>query len=154
LIETQNTIREAVAAARAVARTKTPLLISFVCGQDGRLLSGESIHQAVAAVRPFSPLALLVNCIPAGAVYAALEQLRTAAANLPVGAYGNIGRPDPAQGWINDSAEDPQSYADHAHRWLNAGAKLVGGCCGTTPAHIRLLKSRIDLGPSRPFGVR
>ena len=50
LVETQNTIREAGAATRAASRSGLPVLTSFVCGGDGKLLSGETITAAVESV--------------------------------------------------------------------------------------------------------
>ena len=41
--------------------------------------------------------------------------------------------------WVNTDATDPQRYAEYAQTWIEAGAAIVGGCCGTTPAHVRAL---------------
>ncbi len=140
LVETQNTIREAIAATRAATDTGLPALVSFVCGADGRLLSDESISAAARAVLAFQPAALLVNCLPTNVVVPVMRELHAAAPSLPFGAYANIGRSDPVQGWVNTDAADPAVYAQHAQSWLDAGAHFVGGCCGTTPEHIRQLE--------------
>lgn len=58
--------------------------------------------------------------------------------DLPLIAYGNIGYADEAQGWINTDAVNPDSYLQTAQTWP---AQIVGGCCGTTPAHIRKLRA-------------
>lgn len=68
LVETQNTIREAVAATRAAVRTGLPVLASLICGQDGSLLSGESVTDAARVLLPLGPCALLLNCCPAPSV--------------------------------------------------------------------------------------
>jgi homocysteine S-methyltransferase len=143
LVETHNAIREAVAAIRAAAKTGLPFMVSFACGVDGNLLSGEPLAEASDAVREFQPLALAVNCLPAATAVDAVRELVSLADDLPVGVYANIGRPDPNQGWINDDSEQPTVYRDHAVNWLAAGARLIGGCCGTTPEHIRQLASLI-----------
>jgi homocysteine S-methyltransferase len=135
LIETQNTVREALAAARAAAETGLPVLVSFVCGRDGRLLSGESLSAAVTEVLPFEPVMLLANCLPVDTVPRVLPELITAAGERPVGAYANIGYADEHGQWVNTDNIDPQVYARHAADWLRQGARLIGGCCGTTPAH-------------------
>jgi homocysteine S-methyltransferase len=140
LVETQNTIREAVAAAHAATRTGIPTFVSFVCGMDGRLLSGETLADAVTAVLPLQPAALLVNCIPAESALSRLEELKAAAPNIPFGAYANIGKQEPDGSWIDSDAVDPECYARYAESWLNIGAKLIGGCCGTTPEHIQKMK--------------
>lgn len=144
LVETQHTIREAVAAARAASQTGLPVLVGFVCGSDGKLLSGESIERAVDAILPVQPAGLLINCTPTPAIDCALSDFAGLAPGLPFGAYGNIGEPDPIQGWRNTDAADPGNYAGYAAGWLSAGARLLGGCCGTTPEHIRRLARLID----------
>ncbi len=142
LVETQPTVREAVAATRAAAATRLPLLASFVCGADGRLLSGEALRDAVRTVSPLGPAAVLVNCAPAWLMARLLDELKRECGDIPMGCYANIGERDAAQGWRN-IAEDPAIYADCARTWLAAGARLIGGCCGTTPAHIGRLRELI-----------
>jgi S-methylmethionine-dependent homocysteine/selenocysteine methylase len=145
LVETQNTIREAVAATTAAVKTGLPVLVSFVCGEDGRLLSGQSLTDAARAVLPLGANGLLVNCGPAPTMLATLIELRAASHGLPCGVYANVGRADPVQGWVNTDAHDPGGYAGYARRWLTEGARLVGGCCGTTPEHIRQLRRLLDV---------
>jgi homocysteine S-methyltransferase len=140
LAETHNTIREGVAATRAAIATGLPALVSFVCGNDARLLSGESLSDAVRAVVPFQPAAILVNCVPADGVVRLLQEIQRTAPGVPCGAYANIGRPDPVQGWVNTDAQSPECYAECAAQWLAAGATIIGGCCGTTPAHVRRMR--------------
>ena len=140
LVETHHTIREAVAATAAAMQTGLPVLVSFVCGSDGRLLSGETLTAAATAVFPFSPAALMVNCVPADTADAQLKELRAAAPETPLGAYANIGRADPVHGWVNTDAQDPECYAEFARQWLETGAGLIGGCCGTTPGHVARLR--------------
>jgi S-methylmethionine-dependent homocysteine/selenocysteine methylase len=62
---------------------------------------------------------------------------------VPFGAYANAGGEDEGIGWGN-AANDPRSaglYADLAQSWIDAGATIVGGCCGTGPAHIERLSA-------------
>jgi S-methylmethionine-dependent homocysteine/selenocysteine methylase len=142
LIETHNTIREAVAAADAARATGKPLWVSFTLDTDDRLLSGESLADAVRGVIPFRPAALLINCIPVAQIRRVLPQLRQAApAHVNIGAYGNVGHVDDRLGWTLTDAVSPASYAEAAHEWRRLGAAIIGGCCGTTPAHIRALSS-------------
>ncbi|MFZ1238751.1 MAG: homocysteine S-methyltransferase family protein [Anaerolineae bacterium] len=138
LVETMNTIREAVAAASAAQRTGLPFMVSFVCGNNQRLLSGETLGEAVAALAPLDPLGLLVNCMSTPAVLSALQELR-AVTDRPIGAYANVGHAQSDWGW--DFTEDisAEAYGRHVRSWLAIGAQIVGGCCGTTPAHIAIL---------------
>ncbi len=144
LVETQLTIREAIAATRAATETNLPTLVSFVCGIDGKLLSGESLTDAVTAVLPWKPSALLVNCVPADVVVGLLKEIHQSAPGIPCGAYANTGRYDEATGWSDTVAVEANAYTELAHDWLDSGATIIGGCCGTTPEHIRRLRRLID----------
>ncbi len=143
LVETMPTIREARAAVRAASATGLPVLASFVCDARGDLLSGEPLRDAVDAVLPFEPDALLVNCAPAPDLERALGILRDAARDRVFGGYGNVGRPDPVHGWQDTDAVAPQTYARYVAAWLGLGARIVGGCCGTTPDHTRAIAALV-----------
>jgi S-methylmethionine-dependent homocysteine/selenocysteine methylase len=149
LIETMNTIREAVTALGAARAGLLPALISLHCNTDGKLLSGEDLAEAVAAVTPLQPLAILINCCAPALATTALRTLR-ANTHGPVGAYANgAGCADEDEGWRLTGAADDDAYAAHAADWLAAGASIVGGCCGTTPATITRLASLIEAAPTQ-----
>jgi len=135
LIETMNTIREARIAAKLAVITGLPTFVSFVCGSDGRLLSGESLAEAARLIAPLGPAAIGVNCTPAPDIARCLAELK-ASCDLPLIAYGNIGHADDDQGWVNTDAVTPDAYARYAAEWP---AAIIGGCCGTTPGHIQKL---------------
>ena len=74
-----------------------------------------------------------------------------AATNLPCGAYANgDGEPHPDQGWIFHDEHFPESYGGYAREWLDAGALIVGGCCGTTPEYIKGLRPIVDEYNAKP----
>lgn len=140
LIETMNTISEAVAAVQAAkSATKLPVLVSFVCTAEGRLLSGQDPTDAARAVEGLGVAGVLTNCTPLAAVPGVLEKLRHTTL-LPIGAYGNIGVEDAEVGWKLAPHEAPDAYARAAEEWVRLGARVIGGCCGTTPLHIQKLK--------------
>ena len=148
LVETMNSIREARAALGACKAHKLPALVSFVCGSGGRLLSGESIHDAAEAVEDLDPLALLINCCAPKHATAALRALLTSTTR-PTGVYANgYGKPHPDQGWIFQGLTRRRSYIKEARRWLDLGARLIGGCCGTDPQTIRSLATSSRLTTS------
>ncbi len=134
LVETINTAREGVAALRAAREAGAEACISFVCDGAGRLLSGEALARALDAVAGLQPLAVLVNCLPPRHVRACLPALR--ASGIPFGVYANLGSPDDDVGFRRSDECSPQAFADLATGWVAAGASIVGGCCGTQPAHI------------------
>lgn len=145
LVETMNTIREAVAAARAAAKTGLPLWVSFTLNANNHLISEESLDQAIQAVLPFQPSAILVNCIPVAQVHAALALLRQhVPANVRYGAYANVGHVDDAVGWTLTHAVTPSQYRETANGWRTLGASIIGGCCGTMPAHIEALRDGLE----------
>ena len=139
LVETMPTIREAAAATRAAVATGLPVWTGFACDTRGRLISGEAVADAATAVEALGAQALLINCTPTHGLHRALSQL-AAASELPIGAYGNVGHSEDDQGWTLTDAIGPQKYAEYAARWLDLGSRIVGGCCGTTPAHTAALK--------------
>lgn len=141
LVETMNTIREARIATGAARRAHDVVLVSFVATREGRLLSGEPLAQAVRAVTPLGPLAIAVNCLPPSAVPPCLEVLREG--ELPFGVYANLGAPNDETGFTRSEDCSPDGFVVLAQRWCEAGARVVGGCCGTTPAHIRALAERL-----------
>jgi S-methylmethionine-dependent homocysteine/selenocysteine methylase len=145
LLETHNTVRELVAAARAARATGLPFVASMVTDGTGRLLSGETVGEAAGALLPLGPDAISINCVPARHLAADLERLAAAAPGVPLGAYGNLGLPEDESGWTFSDELSPQVYAAEARRWLAIGARLVGGCCGTTPAHTAALRYAINI---------
>lgn len=146
LIETMNSIREASIAARLAIITGTPVIVSFVCDGYGKILSGETMTEAAHQLMPLGPAALGVNCGPAPLLIRPLEELRAACgADIPLIAYGNIGYADGKQGWVSTDAESPEAYGRYARNWP---AQIIGGCCGTTPAHIAELRQTFSKRPT------
>lgn len=139
LPETINTIREARAASIAAETTGLPFAISFVCNEEGDLLSGEGMEDAVKAVMPYGPVALLTNCVIAANIGASVTKL-IAHSPVPVGVYGNgLGHPNDENGWTFEGENPVGKYIEEAHKWLDKGVAIVGGCCGTTPEYTAAL---------------
>jgi S-methylmethionine-dependent homocysteine/selenocysteine methylase len=92
-----------------------------------------TVRESAAALLPD---AMGINCTSLAGMELALTDLEQAAPHMPRVAYGNIGRELESGAW--DSSDcPPDQYAAHAARWHEAGARVIGGCCGTTPAHIK-----------------
>jgi S-methylmethionine-dependent homocysteine/selenocysteine methylase len=146
MIETMPLIEEAEAAARAALETGLEVTVGFVLGADGRLLSGESLSEAVQRLVTLPIAAVFVNCSPPAIVSAAVPALAEMTI-LPVGAYANLGTVDETVGWEADESFTGERYAATALGWLRSGARIVGGCCGTRPHHIAALRQAIDVAP-------
>jgi S-methylmethionine-dependent homocysteine/selenocysteine methylase len=141
LVETMNTIREALAALCAARDAGIPALVSFVCWEGARLLSGEPLCEALEAVAAQDPIAVGVNCLPPSNVPACLATL--AAQARPFAVYANLGEPDDETGFTRSEECTPAAFAERASTWVEAGARIVGGCCGTGPDHIRHVAQRL-----------
>jgi S-methylmethionine-dependent homocysteine/selenocysteine methylase len=147
LIETMNNLAEASAAAQAAAaRVPGRWMISFCTrgeGPPGVLLSGEPLIGMLDELA--GAFSVGINCISAAATEAQVAFLRQA---LPgqcrVMAYANVGHADAFGNWVITDAVDAARYASHAQRWVDAGASIVGGCCGTTPATIRAVARAVQ----------
>ena len=139
LLETMNRADEAAIAAEAARDAGLPFFVSFICATGTEILSGEPLADAVRRVEAFSPLAVLVNCTPLSETSKCLETMIRAASG-PVGCYPNAGAIGATGGWSFDPAITPERFATFASEWVRIGAQVVGGCCGTTPEHIRALR--------------
>jgi len=153
LLETMGTIREACAAAAAARATGREFVVSFLCKTNGALYGGEPVAEAVRLIAPLHPAAFAINCVSPRHMSVPLAHLRAALAahaageETPVGLYGNVGIPgaeismDDGQSIIEDVG--PGEYAAFAGEWMQLGVAIVGGCCGTTPEHIRAVAQRL-----------
>lgn len=150
LLEAMNTVTEALVALEAARETGLPVWISLLCDEQARLLGGEPLSTAVAALEPLGPDAILLNCAPPPDITAALREL-VRGRRGSTGAYAHIGRYDPPS-WkftffprfTGTEAYPPARYLEQARTWVELGAQLIGGCCGTTPDHIRALRAGLS----------
>lgn len=151
LLETMSSVDQARGGLMGAGTTGKPVWLAVsVDDNDGsKLRSGEPVADLMPVIAEFQPEAVLVNCSRPEAVSTAVPLI--AGAGPFIGAYANgftsiedafdhIG----ATVDVLEARQDlgPESYADHAQSWLDAGAQLVGGCCEVGPAHIAELKRR------------
>ncbi|QDT53506.1 Homocysteine S-methyltransferase [Caulifigura coniformis] len=144
LIETMVAGCEAEAACQAAGRTGLPFIVSFVTGPGGRLLSGERLGDVLPTVLALRPAAVSVNCVSCRNVPEAVVELACGVGVVPFGVYANTGERSEDGSWRVTTASQPAVYAGLAARWLEAGARLIGGCCGTTPAHVSAMQALIS----------
>jgi homocysteine S-methyltransferase len=142
IIETMpalNEAREALAAAHEVA-PDLPVLVMVTVDDESNCLDGSSPAQAAALLTEWGAGAIGVNCStgPATAL-TAIEAMR-AATTLPLAAMPNAGLPRAVEG-RNIYLCSPEYMAEFARKAIAAGVQIVGGCCGTTPNHIRAMRS-------------
>ena len=144
LVETQNTVRELAAATRWALATGLPVIASMITDGQGRLLSGEPIEEAVGSLASLGLDALSINCVPARRLAADLSRLARAAPDVPLAAYGNLGPPSGEDRTVFAEAVSPEDYAVLGREWVGIGARVVGGCCGTSRAHTAALRRMLD----------
>jgi S-methylmethionine-dependent homocysteine/selenocysteine methylase len=149
LIESMSAIFQLRPAVEAAAASGLPVFLGLHARPEATTSNGESMADVVAALRKDGRRvdAILLMCSPPAAISATLPALR-AAFDGPIGAYANIGyrrAPEPAryperQYHVIDIGENtPERYAAYGREWLDMGARVVGGCCATTPDHIAAL---------------
>ncbi len=160
LMETMSLIRDdfTFPAVELMLATGLPVWLSFrrcrhgVCGVYGQHWGGPEGDLFGRTARRFEEMgvsALLVNCLPPDHVEGMLPWLRDFT-DLPLGVYPNLGYFSDA-GWRFDERVGPEEFAERALEWRREGAQIVGGCCGTTPAHIAAARRRLaGTKPGRP----
>jgi S-methylmethionine-dependent homocysteine/selenocysteine methylase len=139
LLETVNSIGEARVALEGAKKLGLPCWIAFVPDNHGRLFTGETLAQAVSTLEPLGVDAILVNCAPPDHITEGMKELAPHA-KVPTGTYAHIGRFDPPE-WLFTDEYPPARYKEESARWKQMGARILGGCCGTTPEHIAALSA-------------
>ncbi len=144
-LESVSDLQEAQAAIEGARRvTDLPLFVTLSFDTAGKTLLGATPRQAAQALARFNLAALGANC--GGGPWetaSILRELHAAAANTLLIAKPNAGMPD-------RRVEPPTYPVDAAHfgilarEWVRAGAKIIGGCCGTTPAYITAIQTSVS----------
>jgi 5-methyltetrahydrofolate--homocysteine methyltransferase len=143
-IETMSAIDEAVIAVKAVKEnTKLEVLATFTFEKKAgvyRTMMGVSPRDMTAALREAGADIIGTNCGNGiELMIDIVKEIRSADATIPVIVQANAGLPVLSEGTIS-YADTPQFMASFVPALVNAGANIIGGCCGTTPAHIQAIK--------------
>ena len=138
-LETLMGAEEAVASLDAAADFALPVMVSFSAEADGSLLFGGNVWETAVMLQEMGAAAVGVNCsVGPDQLESVIRSVR-AAVDIPVIAKPNAGLPvmdERGQAHYSMGLED---FARHMEVLIKAGAGIVGGCCGTTPAYIRQL---------------
>jgi S-methylmethionine-dependent homocysteine/selenocysteine methylase len=138
LIETMNSLNEALAATRAALATGLPVATSFILRDKDHILNGDAIFPTYLALKKESITIFSINCTHHSIITSFLNTYARRI-QLPLMAYANAGIFNSQKGWKKDHQFTPLFYQKIAKTWLNQGVKIIGGCCGTNPSYIRLL---------------
>ena len=144
LCETFPNPDEALAAVTAARLTKLETWLALTAGPDATLMSPEQMAITAKQAVDLGAAAILVNCTPAIDTLRFIVALSNAALGVPIGAYANAGSADDQIGWTASPEPGAKTYAKLASRWIEAGATIVGSCCGTTPEHTKALRNTIS----------
>jgi methionine synthase I (cobalamin-dependent)/5,10-methylenetetrahydrofolate reductase len=140
-------VHQAMLAARDVG-AKLPLVVQVTIDEDGNCLDGSTPETFAPRLEEWGADVIGCNCsVGPVAMLEAIERVR-AATSLPLAAQPNAGIPRSVEG-RNIYLCSPEYMASYARKFVAAGARLVGGCCGTTPDHIRVMKSALRVGEAR-----
>lgn len=139
-------IREAIVASRSAAPA-IPVVASMTFTRDDRTLFGDSPQQVVQSLVEAGADVIGVNCSGGPAqIYRILKQIHQAAPTVKLSAMPNAGWPEQVSGRIMYPA-NPDYFGEYALAFCEAGASLIGGCCGTTPAHIAAMRGVLARQP-------
>jgi S-methylmethionine-dependent homocysteine/selenocysteine methylase len=147
LCETFPHLGEAVVATEEAARTGVETWVALTAGPEADLLSPEQVAEGAKRAVDAGAAAVLVNCVPAAETLRFVLALENAKLRVPIGAYANAGSLDDQIGWDAPPDTGAQTYLQLVRRWVDAGATIVGGCCGTGPPHIEAI-ARFYSAPS------
>jgi homocysteine S-methyltransferase len=140
-------IHQAMLAVRDVSASM-PLVAQVTIDEDGNCLDGSDPQTFVPKLVEWGADVIGCNCsVGPVAMLDAMERVR-AATSLPLAAQPNAGIPRSVDG-RNIYLCSPEYMASYARKFVAAGVRLVGGCCGTTPEHIRVMKSALRVGEAR-----
>ena len=125
-----------------------PIVAQVTIDEDGNCLDGSDPEAFGARLAEWNVDVLGINCsVGPVAMLEAIERVR-AVTSLPLAAQPNAGMPRSVEG-RNIYLCSPEYMASYARKFVAAGVRLIGGCCGTTPEHIRAMKSALRAGDAR-----
>lgn len=149
VIETHTDLSELAAAVRAARMvTSIPVVASLTFTRDDRTLLGETPARAAETLAEMDLDFIGANCSGGPAqLLRVLGQMRSASPGMRFSIMPNAGWPERVNGRIMYPAT-PEYFAEYATAFCQAGASLIGGCCGTTPEHIAAMHAALAGGRS------
>jgi methionine synthase / methylenetetrahydrofolate reductase(NADPH) len=133
-----NELREAIYAAREVAGEEMVILAQVTVNDDGALRDGASTATFTQRLHDWPVDVIGVNCSAGPKVVLETIEKMAAHSTKPLSAMPNAGLPAKVEG-RNIYLCSPEYMAQYARRFLQLGVRVIGGCCGTTPEHIKLI---------------
>jgi homocysteine S-methyltransferase len=149
VLETFRDVNEIGAAIRAVrSLCDLPIVAQMTTEEDGNSLDGVAPETFVPDLESRGADVVGLNCSVGPAAMLETIERMAGVAHVRLSAQPNAGRPREIEG-RNLYLCSPEYMASYARRFINAGVRLVGGCCGTTPDHVRAIKAAVrSLAPA------
>jgi methionine synthase I (cobalamin-dependent)/5,10-methylenetetrahydrofolate reductase len=146
LVETFYDLDELETAIRAVQDVSSlPIVAQLTFDEDAQTLAGVSAREALERLRSLDVAAAGANCgVGPQAALAALSDISEQANGFPLTAQPNVGLPARSGGRIVYPNATPDYFAEFAAQARNLGARVIGGCCGTTPAQIAAIRAAVE----------
>lgn len=145
VVETMMSLAEARAALLAAKETcELPVIVSMTYNEDGRTLYGTDPETAVVVLQSLGADAIGVNCSTGPEEMLSFVERMAQYANVPILAKPNAGMPELVDG-ETVYAMTPEEFAEYGRQLVEAGAGMIGGCCGTTMKHITALAQTVRL---------
>lgn len=155
-LETFGLVEELVQGVRAVRELHAdiPIVAQVTINNEGNLLSGESLERFVEKISRYHIDVIGMNCSEGPRMMLeALERLRELT-TLPLSVQPNAGLPQNIGG-RNLYMTSPEYMAEYAKRFIQTGASIVGGCCGTNPSHIKAIRRAVQaLQPAKRMDIK
>jgi len=145
-IETMSSEEELKAAVEGCAKAGLPIVTTMSFDTNGRTMMGitPKAFGAITAALPTQPVAIGANCgVGASELVATVLGISEARPDAAVVAKGNCGIPQYVDGHIHYTGT-PELMADYARIAFDAGAKIIGGCCGTSPEHLASMRKSLE----------
>ena len=146
LIETMNSIKEAVAAVNITFQYDLPIWLSMTCNNEGNILSGDKWEALIQKIRDKIDV-LMVNCTSLIGTTNALKKLSMLDINR-IGLYPNFGEIDTNTGW--KSGLFPDNFQTYVESWLKFQPFVIGTCCGARPKDTLKLRKIIEYSLTLP----
>ncbi len=142
LIETMGRFDEARCALRALDKSRLDKWVSFLIKDANTIFDGTNLRKGSIAIESEGASAILINCSKLDDAVKAMELIANTV-SIPVGVYPNLGKSSP---WAKSTIKrlfSEEEFIQWMKRAVSSGAKIIGGCCGSSPKYIEALKNSL-----------
>lgn len=142
ICETMTSLSDARAALLASKETGLPVFVSVVVTEEGEMPDGTDVLGALAVMQSMGADAFGINCSGTPEQILPWFEKMVPYAKIPLLAQPNPGNPNPVN--LGQYDLGPEMFAEEMEKLLDVGVTIIGGCCGTSPEHIKVLRQLLD----------